>query len=70
MNYHFRVFKDVVDATKQKMSFNDIVGIFRRVDIKEMSDADSWFLVFCHNFDNKNGNGCCAGNLNRGTFFR
>lgn len=49
-HYHFGVFKEVMDATQQKVSFDDIIDVYQGVDVEEMLDVDSWFLVLHHKF--------------------
>lgn len=39
-----------MDATQQKVSFDDIIDVYQGVDVEEMLDVDSWFLVLHHKF--------------------
>lgn len=56
-NYHFGVLKEVVDATRQNMGFDDIDNIFQGFDVKEMHNVESWCIVLHRNFGSVNGKG-------------
>ena len=59
-----------MDAIQQEMGIDDIANAFQRVDVEEMLDMNSWFLVFHCDFGSENSHRCRPSNLNKGTFLR